>query len=140
MKQERETMEFTMDHIGYLTDSIEATAEAFALLGYSRWMIVDDDTQKTRICFLTKDNEPTIELVEPYEDNKTMQKMLKKGVSPYHTCYQVEDMDREYEKLIQNDWTALFKPVAAPAFDNRKICYFWNSEIGFIEIVNRNTK
>ena len=47
-------------------------------------------------------------------------------VSGIPTC--MEDLE---------DWTALFKPVAAPAFDNRKICYFWNSEIGFIELVNR---
>jgi methylmalonyl-CoA/ethylmalonyl-CoA epimerase len=52
-------------------------------------------------------------------------------------CYEVDDVDQEYDKLILEDWTALFKPVAAPAFDNRKICYFWNSEIGFIELVNR---
>jgi methylmalonyl-CoA/ethylmalonyl-CoA epimerase len=67
-----------------------------------------------------------------------MQKMLtKQGVSPYHTCYEVDDVDREYEQLIQEDWVALFKPVAAPAFGNRKICYFWNAEIGFIELVNK---
>ena len=67
-----------------------------------------------------------------------MQKMLaKRGVTPYHTCYEVDDVDSEYEQLIQEDWTALFKPVAAPAFGNRKICYFWNSEIGFIELVNK---
>ena len=48
-----------------------------------------------------------------------------------------DDVDVEYEQLIQEDWTALFTPVAAPAFGNRKICYFWNSEIGFIELVNK---
>ncbi len=130
-------MEFTMDHIGYLTDSIEATAEAFALLGYSRQDVVNDDTQKTRICFLTKDNEPTIELVEPYEDNKTMQKMLQKGVSPYHTCYQVEDMATAHAFLAEKGFTPLFPPVEAPAFGNRLICYFWRGDIGLVELVSR---
>lgn len=131
-------MENKIDHIGYLTGDIAATAKAFEKLGYQMGEIVNDDTQRTRICFLTKANEVRVELVEPYEDNRTMQKMLtKQGVSPYHTCYEVDDVDREYEQLIQEDWVALFKPVAAPAFGNRKICYFWNAEIGFIELVNK---
>ena len=131
-------MENKIDHIGYPTGDIAATAKAFEKLGYQMGEIVNDDTQRTRICFLTKANEVRVELVEPYEDNRTMRKMLtKQGVSPYHTCYEVDDVDREYEQLIQEDWVALFKPVAAPAFGNRKICYFWNAEIGFIELVNK---
>ncbi len=67
-----------------------------------------------------------------------MQKMLtKRGVTPYHLCYEVEDLNEEYNILLEKDWTPLFKPVEAPAFDNRKICYFFNSEIGFIELVNK---
>lgn len=131
-------MKNRIDHVGYLTGDILSTAKAFEKLGYQMGEIVDDDTQRTRICFLTKLDEVRVELVEPYEDNKTMQKMLaKRGVTPYHICYEVDDVDSEYEQLIQEDWTALFKPVAAPAFGNRKICYFWNSEIGFIELVNK---
>ena len=131
-------MNYRIDHDGYLTGDIPSTAKAFEQLDYQMGEIIDDNTQRTRICFLTKPNEVRVELVEPYEDNKTMQKMLNKhGVTPYHTCYEVDDVDSKYEQLIQEDWTALFKPVAAPAFGNRKICYFWNSEIGFIELVNK---
>ena len=131
-------MNYTTDHVGYLTGDISSTAKEFERLGYVAGDIVDDDTQRTKICFLSKPGEVRVELVQPYEDNKTMQKMLtKRGVTLYHMCYEVDDVDQEYDKLIQEDWTALFKPVAAPAFENRKICYFWNSEIGFIELVNR---
>ena len=131
-------MKYKLDHIGYLTGNIPETSKAFEILGYVAGEIVNDDTQQTRICFLHKEGEVNIELVEPYEDNKTMQKMFaKRGVSPYHTCYEVEDIDIEYGKLINQNWTALFEPVAAPAFGNRRICYFWNREIGFVELVNK---
>lgn len=63
--------------------------------------------------------------------------MLKRGVTPYHTCYVVEDINAAYEEMLDNDFTPLFKPVAAPAFGNRLICYLWKSEIGFIELVNQ---
>ena len=130
-------MNSRFEHMGYVTDDIAKTAGTFRLLGYMAGQIVDDDTQRTRICFLRKEGEPNIELVEPFEDNKTMQKMLKRGVTPYHTCYEVDDIMTAYEEMVDQDFTPLFKPVAAPAFDNRLICYFWKSEVGLIELVNR---
>ena len=131
-------MDCQLEHIGYVTDDIAKTAASFRLLGYVAGDIVSDDTQRTRICFLRKQGEANIELVEPYEDNKTMQKMLKRGVTPYHTCYVVDDITAAYEEMLDNDFTPLFKPVAAPAFGNRLICYFFNQEVGLVELVNRS--
>ena len=130
-------MDFAIEHIGYITKCIEKTAETFKVFGYVAGNIVDDDTQKTRICFLRKEGEVSIELVEPYPDNATMLKMLKKGTTPYHTCYTVPDIQTVYEQLKNLGFTPLFSPVAAPAFDNRLICYFWKNDIGFIEVVEQ---
>lgn len=128
-----------IEHIGYLTDSIEETIKIFAPLGYHQvGDIVNDDTQRTKICFINKLNETPIELVQPYEDNRTMQKMLsKRGNGPYHLCYTVDDITSAYEELIEKDWLPLFKPVAAPALGNRLICYFFKQEVGYIELVNK---
>ena len=132
-------MENKIDHIGWLTDSIEETTKVFSVMGYSLSSeIVNDDTQRCRICFISRPNEVRIELVEPYEDNKTMQRMLKKqGCGPYHTCHIVDDIDASYNELISKDFLPLFQPVAAPAFDNRRICYFFKQEIGYYEIVEK---
>lgn len=130
-------MNCQLEHIGYVTDDIVKTAASFRLLGYEAGGVVDDTIQRTRICFLQKKGETNIELVEPYEDNKTMQKMLKRGVTPYHTCYVVDDIMSAYDEMLDNDFTPLFKPVAAPAFGNRLICYFFKQEVGLIELVNR---
>ena len=132
-------MENKIDHIGWLTDNIEETAKVFSVLGYSLSSeIVNDDTQRCRICFISRPNEVRIELVEPYEDNKTMQRMLKKqGCSPYHTCHIVDDIEAAYNELVSKDFLPLFQPVAARAFDNRRICYFFKQEIGYYEIVEK---
>ena len=130
-------MNFTIEHIGYITKSIEKTAETFKVLGYIAEDIVNDDTQKTRICFLRKEGEVSIELVEPYPENATMLKMLKKGTTPYHTCYTVPDVHAVYEQLTDLGFAPLFTPVEAPAFDNRLICYFWKNDIGLIEVVEQ---
>ena len=130
-------IDFVVEHIGYVTKNIEKTAETFKVFGFQAGPIVDDDTQKTRICFLKKTGEVNIELVEPYPENATMQKMLKKGATPYHTCYTVEDIQQAYDQLKEIGFTPLFAPVAAPAFDNRLICYFWKNDIGLIEVVEK---
>lgn len=129
-------MDFAIEHIGYITKCIEKTAETFKVLGYDAEDIVNDDTQKTRICFLRKKGEVSIELVEPYPENATMLKMLKKGTTPYHICYTVSDIHIAYEQMKELGFTPLFTPVEAPAFDNRLICYFWKNDIGFIEVLS----
>ena len=131
-------MENKIEHIGYLTDSIEETASVFSMMGYQVSAITDDDTQRTHISFLTKEGETPIELVQPYEDNRTMQKMLsKRGNGPYHLCYAVDDIFTAYEELLSKDWLPLFKPVEAPALGSRLICYFFKQEVGYIELVNK---
>lgn len=37
-------MENKIEHIGYLTDSIEETASVFSMMGYQVSAITDDDT------------------------------------------------------------------------------------------------
>ena len=129
--------QYKIEHIGYLTKDIVETSKAFLLLGYVAGEIVNDNTQQTKICFLRKEGEANIELVEPYEDNATMQKMLaKRGSSPYHVCYEVDDIDACYVEMLDNGFMPLFKPVEAPAFNNRKICYFSKRPIGLIELVS----
>ena len=128
-----------LHHTGYITGNIDETAKAFEVLGYCKQPTFDDTIQKCFICFLKRaENEVMIELVQPYEDNKTMQKMLsKRGVSIYHLCYEVEDVHAVYDELSAKDeWVAMFEPVEAVAFNNRKITYFLNYEAGFIEFVN----
>lgn len=130
-------MEYKIDHIGYLTDSINDSLAVFTTLGYRGGDIVNDDTQRTYICFLYKNGETPIELVEPYKDNRTMQRMLSnRGNGPYHVCYCVDDINVSYEKFIADDWIPLSQPVSAPALDNRLICYFFKREFGYIELVN----
>lgn len=92
-----------IDHIGYLTNDISATAEAYEKLGFSRGGIYNDDIQKTRICFLKSSvSDVKIELVEPYAENKTMLRMLKKtGVAPYHICYVCDNIDEAYREMIE---------------------------------------
>jgi methylmalonyl-CoA/ethylmalonyl-CoA epimerase len=124
-----------LDHIGYLTDQMDDSREAFVRLGYVSEAVVDFPAHKSKVCFLRKEGETTVELVEPYEENKSLRKLLKNGVTPYHVCYEVEDIEKSVSDLT-GGYFALSQPVPAPAFDGRLICYLWSRETGYIELVS----
>ncbi len=130
-----------IDHVGYLVNDILNSANSFEVLGYNRGEVIKDPIQKCFICFLRREiDEPKIELVQPFEENANMRKLLtKRGVSPYHLCYEVEDVQAIYSQLSETEgWLPIFAPVEAVAFGNRKITYFLNSETGFIEFLNKD--
>lgn len=126
-------------HIGYLTNDISDSVREFKLLGYIGGEVFRDPIQNCNICLLkSQTTGDCIELVQPFEDNIQMQKMLKKrGCSAYHICYEVDDVEEAYKEYSEKEgWMNIFKPVAAIALENRKITYFYNTKIGFVEFVN----
>ena len=133
-------MMYRIDHVGYLTGDISASSKLFEKLGYQQLgEIYNEETQRTRICYLQKDNEVKIELVEPFEDNAPMLRMLKiRGVSPYHICYEVDDIYKAVEEFNKEGWVSLFAPVVSPAAENRLISYLYKKGIGYIEFVNKD--
>ena len=49
------------------------------------------------MCFLYKEGMPTMELLAPHDSTSPVQQTLDKmGVTPYHTYYEVEDLDGCY--------------------------------------------
>lgn len=128
-----------LHHIGYVAEKIEKAQLNFEALGYKLTQApVNDDIQKCRIAFIARDGEPMIELVEPYENNKSLRKMLtQRGNAPYHMCYEVENVEALFDELSEKEgWMPLFRPVEAAAFGNRLITYFYNAQIGYVEFVN----
>jgi len=131
---------FTFHHIGYVTDNIANTSAFYLEIGYESTAVIEDEIQRVKICFLTKDGFPRIELVEPADENSSVNKIFKKtGVAPYHVCYEVDDINQAYDDLVDiKGFIPLFRPVEAIALENRLICYLYRKEVGFIELVNKS--
>jgi len=131
---------FRFHHIGYVTDHIASTAAFYLRAGYEATAIVEDTIQRVCICFLTKDGFPQIELIQPIDESSSVNKLLKKnGVAPYHVCYEVDDINKAFDELVDiQEYIPLFRPVEAIALGNRLICYLYKKEVGFIELVNKD--
>ena len=129
-----------LHHIGYVINSIENALNALQSLDNKLVTTppVNDEIQRCRICFVGREGETLIELVEPYENNKSLRKMLsQRGNAPYHVCYEVEDVETLFDELSEKEgWMPLFRPVEAVAFNNRLITYFYNTQVGYVEFVN----
>jgi len=130
-------MEF--HHIGIATADIEKSAVAYSFLGYFAGDIIYDPIQRVNLCFLIKEGFPTIELVSPTEEMSPVNTILdKNGTMPYHTCYEVMDIQAEIEALKKNKFIVVIKPVPAIAFKNRRVSFLYSKMTGLIELLERN--
>lgn len=128
-----------LDHIGYAVSDIEKTASHYVDAGWELSEVYDEVVQNARIAFLTKQGFPTIELVAPGSGEKApVSSILKKsGVTPYHMCYEVDDIFQAMEDLYEEGFVPLFMPVESVAMHGRKICYLTSLDVGTIEIVSQ---
>lgn len=123
-------------HIGVAVKDISATATVYVAGGYRQSEVIFDPEQNVNICWLTKDGMPVVELLEPVNDTSPVNKTLEKnGVTPYHTCYVVDDIDNAVKELRKMKYVIVSKPVEAVAIHCCKVCFLYNKNIGLIELV-----
>ena len=131
---------FKFHHIGYAVFSIENTAKYYIGAGYEASDITEDPIQNIRICFLKKESMPLIELLEAINETSPVLGVLKKvGVSPYHCCYEVEDIEESVRQLKKQRFIPTGKIVEACALENRRICFLYNREVGLIELLENKS-
>lgn len=128
--------EFRFHHIGVAVFNIVTTAKFYMDAGYSRTDSILDSLQDIRICFLTKVGMPMVELLEAVDSSSPVNRILKDvGVSPYHFCYVVPDMEDALRRLRKMRFVILSKPVEACALNNRRVCFVYNKNVGLIELL-----
>jgi methylmalonyl-CoA/ethylmalonyl-CoA epimerase len=130
---------FKFHHIGIAVRNIEKTVATYCTSGFTSTEPIVDPVQNVRICFLKKQDMPLYELVEPIDEVSPVNKILNKtGVTPYHICYEVDNIDEVISKLKRQKYLLLQKPVHAVALDNKKICFLFHKDVGLIELVERD--
>lgn len=130
--------EFRFHHIGIAVFSIDETAEMYLAAGYEKTETIFDPIQNVHICFLTKDGMPMMELLAPHDETSPVYQTLQKnGVTPYHCCYEVDDMEDAIRQLRKMRYVATSKPVPAVAIDHRRVCFLYHKKMGLIELVER---
>ena len=93
-------------------------------------------SQKVNVCFL-KTNNVFIELIEPAEENSPISAFTAGGGGFHHICFEVDDIQKEVEKMVKNGARIIVEPVKG--FDDRLIAFLVlnmkNTNCNLIELV-----
>ena len=128
--------ELVFQHIGIACRDIDKTREFYLGLGYTASPVVDDPLQHVRICFLDKEGAPRLELLQPLDDQSPVARTLATaGVTPYHFCYEVRNIDEAIAALRTKRFLLVSGPVPACALGDRRIAFLYNKNNGLIELV-----
>lgn len=130
-------------HIGYLVKNMDKAIAAFHTLGYHEYSYVEenivyDEYRKCDICFLKRDGEEAsaVELVAPKGPESPVFNLLKKYKNtPYHICYECDDLEEEMGRLETEGWMLFQEPLTAPAIAGRRVAFLISAAAGMIELV-----
>ncbi|MGY5879873.1 MAG: VOC family protein [Candidatus Thorarchaeota archaeon] len=128
-----------LSHVGIIVKDIaEGIKNHEALYGYKQLSdIVEDPTQKVRVVLMgySEDDPVKLELISPMSEDSPVTELLKKRQAIYHLCYEVPDIEEAKNKARKNGAVVITKPVEAPLFDDRKICFLYTKDHYVIELV-----
>ena len=127
---------FIFHHIGVAVKSIDQTAQVYGWGGYYRSATIFDPIQNVNICWLKKEGMPLVELLEPVDSSSPVCKYIEKlGVTPYHTCYVVKNLESVINELRKQRYVQVSKIAKAVAISDSKICFLYHKNVGLIELV-----
>jgi len=99
-------------------------------------MIYADPMQKARIVLMQRVHEPLIELIAPDSPDSPAASWIQRiAVGPYHTCYEVDDLEATVTFLRRHHLFPVIRPVPAVAFNMRRIVFLWGKSSGLMELL-----
>lgn len=96
-------------------------------------LVIFDPNQEAELCMVTVEDGLNIEFVS----GKPVENLLKKRISYYHICYEVDDIDKTIEDLTEKGGMLISPTKEAVLFNNRKVAFLMLS-YGIVELLNSN--
>lgn len=132
----------TFHHIGIACYDIEESSQFYLSQGYTKSETVYDPIQNVYICFCENLMGGTcVELISPKDDTSPVCKNLQKnGVSPYHICYETENLEEAILELKKQKFIMVSKPSPAVAFGGKRVCFLFSKTVGLVELVEKEVQ
>lgn len=127
-------------HTGFVVADLGEAKASLAELGYRTASEVTYDAyQQAAIVLLRRpdrDGSEVIELVCPSEGGSFVSRFAKKEKwSIHHLCFGVRDIDAYVKRVRPKGFLQVTPIVAAPAIDNRRVCFLYSRGLGLFEII-----
>jgi methylmalonyl-CoA/ethylmalonyl-CoA epimerase len=133
-------MPITLHHYGFLTaDTAAWLAENELLFGkpYKVSETIQIATQKVSVTFVQQTPGAVLtELIQPHDDNTSLQKMIAKGITVYHTGYTVPS--NEFEDTIiffEKEGGRMLPVFNSEAFNMKRCVFIYTKNLGMIELM-----
>ncbi|HEY0066208.1 MAG TPA: HAD-IIIC family phosphatase, partial [Flavisolibacter sp.] len=130
--------EFMFDHIGIAVRNMTATASFFEELGFSWAPAVHDPLQNSRLSMGTHPEYFNVELVEGVGEDSPLTNILNAGEAvPYHICFRVKSHRKALDFLGSSGlpYEMISEPRPAILFNNLKVLFFYQKDIGLVELI-----
>ena len=121
-------------HIGIACSDIEE-----ALADFSRYHpivkrseVVYDELQKAELCMVYTDTGLDVEFIA----GEQVARLVKKGISYYHLCYEVDDLDAVLSESVGKGAMIISEPKPAVLFDGRRVAFVY-LPYGLVEFVEK---
>jgi len=111
-----------LHHIGIVVQNINESLEEISnfLSFESTSLPTLVGSQKVNICFLKTSN-VYIELIEPADPDSPIISFVKEGGGFHHLCFEVDDIQQEIDKMVENGARLVVAPVKG--FEDRLIAF-----------------
>lgn len=124
-------------HISCLVSDIKTARKNYQDIEFKNVSeIVKIESQKVFVCFVEIGKDNKLELVQPFEDNHSLIKMLNNKINYYHIAYSVNNIDSAIEKLCSKG-AYLVNSFNSEAFKNNKCAFLYTKDMHLIELIQK---
>ena len=90
--------------------------------------------------FLNKNESVMIKLIEPLEENESLQSFIKRGGGFHHLCFKCDDLDQQIGELKEKGMISLVAPQPGEAFENENIAFMLSRFGVNVELIDTDKK
>lgn len=126
-----------LHHIGYLVADLSQGIKSFQILSDCKISkIYDLPDQMVKAVFLGLSSGVDLELIEPYPENKSLNRLMKKGSGYYHLGFKTPQFQEEIDRLLLAGFKLISK-FESPAFI-AQCAFLLNPDGNLIELIESN--
>lgn len=131
-----------IDHISFAVKDLEEGIRYWnRVFGYRQLTgVVANSLQKVKVVFLCKEDSINVKLIEPVEDNQSLQNFVNRGGGFHHICFRCDDIRSTMQDLNAKGLITLVAPQPGEAFNNHSIAFLLGKYGMNIELIDTDEK